>query len=82
MDGDGVPLPLDHFFFCFLPPVAAVGACHILVSSDVLALKLTVWDSPFCRMERMVQRRAVPRSRSSAKMKWGVTEMSPKPLIG
>lgn len=24
--GDCVPLPLDHFFFCFLPPVAA-GAC-------------------------------------------------------
>lgn len=22
-DGDFVPLPLDHFFFCFLPPVAA-----------------------------------------------------------
>jgi hypothetical protein len=26
MVGDCVPLPLDHFFFCFLPPVAA-GAC-------------------------------------------------------
>lgn len=26
-DGDNVPLPLDHFFFCFLPPVAE-GACH------------------------------------------------------
>lgn len=21
--GDSVPFPLDHFFFCFLPPVAA-----------------------------------------------------------
>lgn len=25
-DGGCVPLPLDHFFFCFLPPVAAAGA--------------------------------------------------------
>jgi hypothetical protein len=31
MDGVCVPLPFDHFFFCFLPPVAA-GACHISVS--------------------------------------------------
>jgi hypothetical protein len=28
-DGDSVPLPLDHFFFCFLPPVDAAGACHV-----------------------------------------------------
>lgn len=27
---NNVPLPLDHFFFCFLPPVAA-GACARLV---------------------------------------------------
>lgn len=29
MDGDCVPLPLDHFFFCFLPPVAAGACSHI-----------------------------------------------------
>jgi hypothetical protein len=23
---DNVPLPFDHFFFCFLPPVDAAGA--------------------------------------------------------
>ena len=27
---DGVPFPFDHFFFCFLPPVAA-GACSLLI---------------------------------------------------
>jgi hypothetical protein len=25
-DRDHIPLPLDHFFFCFLPPVDAAGA--------------------------------------------------------
>jgi hypothetical protein len=27
-----VPLPLDHFFFCFLPPVAE-GACKLLATT-------------------------------------------------
>jgi hypothetical protein len=29
-DGGGegdIPLPFDHFFFCFLPPEDAAGAC-------------------------------------------------------
>ena len=28
--GNSVPLPLDHFFFCFLPPVDAAGAILIV----------------------------------------------------
>lgn len=37
MEGDGeaskVPLPFDHFFFCFLPADAAAGALGKDVSS-------------------------------------------------
>lgn len=35
--GEEVPFPLDHFFFCFLPVVAAAGA-YILHIEAVLDL--------------------------------------------
>ena len=30
---DGIPFPLDHFFFCFLPAEAAAGACWMGLSA-------------------------------------------------
>lgn len=42
-----IPLPLDHFFFCFLPADAAAGACEECQSIRNLLL----WDPlPFLRM--------------------------------
>lgn len=32
-EGRHVPLPLDHFFFCFLPPVAAGAYRGVSISS-------------------------------------------------
>jgi hypothetical protein len=29
-----VPLPFDHFFFCFLPADAAAGACFVSQDGD------------------------------------------------
>jgi hypothetical protein len=41
-----VPLPLDHFFFCFLPPVAA-GACQLVSACPCSLMPV---DIPCCRM--------------------------------
>jgi hypothetical protein len=27
-----IPFPFDHFFFCFLPPVVAAGACDKMLA--------------------------------------------------
>lgn len=39
-DGSCVPLPLDHFFFCFLPPVDAAGA---YIDNDINILNISGW---------------------------------------
>ena len=47
-----VPLPLDHFFFCFLPPVAAgaLGTVSVFSSCPSLQRVMRRRDVPFCRM--------------------------------
>jgi hypothetical protein len=79
------PFPLDHFFFCFLPPVAA-GAWfkgRMLVSENTGLAVMGLSGSPFwlsyggtMRLSR-VYRQSCPYllsyNNSDAKFEWGMT---------
>lgn len=66
-DGDCVPLPLDHFFFCF------AGACHEhmldLVGLDIVDKMLTILTVGADGQRKRAARRAQVR-----KWPWGVTK--------